>query len=97
MDGNYSSILDMRLDKADTVIFLQESRIKCLWRCFRRYVQFRGRNRPDLQPGCPESLDLEFIRWIWNYPQKEKPEIFRKIEQTTVDFFISIVTETGPD
>ena len=88
MDGNYSSNLELRLDKADTVIFLQESRFKCLWRCFRRYLQHRGRNRPDLQPGCPESLDLEFIRWIWNYPQKEKPEIFRKIKKTTVDFFV---------
>lgn len=88
MDGNYSSILDIRLVRADTVIFLKENRIKCLYRCFRRYLKYRGRNRPDLLPGCPETFDLEFIRWIWNYSRKEKPEIFKKLNNYPVNLVV---------
>lgn len=88
MDGNYSSILELRREKADTVIFLEEKRLICLWRCFRRYLKYRGRNRPDLRKGCPESFDLEFIHWIWNYPRKEKPEILKKLKGSSATLVI---------
>lgn len=88
MDGNYSSNLEVRLVRADAVIFLEEKRIKCLWRCFRRYVKYHGRNRPDLQKGCPETFDLEFISWIWNYPEKEKPEILRKLNKSSLKVIV---------
>jgi hypothetical protein len=29
--------------------------------------------------GCPEHLDMEFIKWVWNFPKERKPEILHKL------------------
>jgi len=81
MDGNYPSSLELRLGYADTVIFIDQSRWICLWRCLRRFVMYRGANRPELAEGCNEKIDLDFIKWIWNYPRDVKPQIERVLEQ----------------
>ena len=75
MDGNYTSSLELRVGYADTVIFLDQSRWICLWRCIKRYTLHRGRNRPELAEGCDEKIDLDFLKWIWNYPRDVKPRI----------------------
>ncbi|MCK4339248.1 MAG: DNA topology modulation protein [Candidatus Cloacimonetes bacterium] len=85
MDGNYASSLDLRLKHADTVIFLNSKRFFCLWRCFKRFVKFRGRVRSDLAVGCYEKFDLEFFKWIWNYPKDIKPHILKMLENVSQD------------
>lgn len=75
MDGNYLSSLELRLGYADTVIFIDQSRWVCLWRCLLRLAEHRGSNRPELAEGCHEKFDLDFFQWIWNYPRDVKPEI----------------------
>ena len=81
MDGNYPSSLELRLGYADTVIFIDESRWVCLWRCLKRFALHRGETRPDLGEGCPEKIDLDFLKWIWNYPQNVKPKIASVLDQ----------------
>jgi len=81
MDGNYGRTLPTRLAACDTVIFLDISRYVCLWRVFRRWIAYRGRSRPDLAEGCPESLTWEFIWWIWTYPRRRRPEILRRLSE----------------
>jgi len=76
MDGNYHNTLELRLQYADTVIFLDVSRFLSLKRCFFRYLKFRGKTRPDLRKDCPETLDREFVEWIWYYPIRSKPVIY---------------------
>ncbi|QNL48248.1 DNA topology modulation protein [Olivibacter sp. SDN3] len=83
MDGNYGSTLEDRLRHADTVIFLDTNRYRCLWRAFKRYVQFRNKVRPDMAAGCKERITWEFIRYIWFYPTKNKPMILAKINKHT--------------
>lgn len=78
MDGNYGRTLDVRLAACDTVIFLDMPRYVCLWRVFRRWLQYRKRTRPDLAPGCPEHVSWEFVRWIWTYPQR-RPGVLERI------------------
>ncbi|HVF90708.1 MAG TPA: AAA family ATPase, partial [Blastocatellia bacterium] len=48
MDGNYSGTLDVRLQACDTVIFLDISRLICLWRVLKRLIKYRNRSRPDM-------------------------------------------------
>ena len=79
MDGNYANSLDLRLKHADTVIFLDSNRFFCLWRCFKRFVKYRGHVRPDLAEGCYEKFDWEFFKWIWNYPVDIKPQIMKTL------------------
>src|SRR5918992_2213979 len=41
IDGNYSGTLELRLQKADTVVFLDMPRRLCLWRIVKRNLQYR--------------------------------------------------------
>ena len=31
-------------------------------------------------PGCPEKVDWEFIKWIWDFPRSHLPETFRQLD-----------------
>ena len=81
MDGNYGGTLDMRLTAADTVIFLDLPREVCVARVVGRALRYRGRTRPDMAADCPERLDLKFLRWIWHYPQHNRPAILEKLSR----------------
>lgn len=79
MDGNYSGTLDRRIAACDTVVFLDLPRAVCLWRVARRLIVYRHGARPDMTPGCSERLTGEFIRWIWEYPRKQRPRVLEKL------------------
>ncbi len=79
IDGNYGSTMSLRLAAADTVIFLDFPRLLCLVRVIKRWLANYGRTRPDLGPGCPEGIDLEFIRWIWNFRSRSRPRILANL------------------
>lgn len=81
MDGNYTSTLKMRADAADTLIFLDMTRRMSYFRIFVRFLRNRGKTRGDVAEGCPEKIDLDFIKWIWNYPRTRKPAILRFFEK----------------
>ena len=71
MDSNYTSDLDLRLPRAEAVIWLDLPRHvyfpRAVWRSIRNY----GHARDDVGPGCPERLDLSFFRdWVWTYPTR---------------------------
>jgi adenylate kinase family enzyme len=54
IDGNYSGTLPTRLQACDTVIFLDLSRVLCVWRIIRRRLTYRKVNRPDMAEGCEQ-------------------------------------------
>lgn len=79
MDGNYGRTLETRLAACDTVIFLDRPRLLCLARVVWRRIRFSGQVRPDMGQDCPEHLDWEFIRWIWNFPATHRPKILQRL------------------
>ncbi|MCU4767487.1 DNA topology modulation protein [Bacillus toyonensis] len=81
IDGNYGGTMDIRLNAADTIIFLDIHRTICVYRAFKRIVQYRNKTRPDMGVGCEERLDLQFFKWIWDYPNKKKPTILKRLDQ----------------
>ncbi len=81
MDGNYTSTLSLRASAADTIIFIDVPRRLSYLRIFTRFLRFRGSTRPDLTEDCPEKIDLDFIRWIWDYPRTRRPAILRFLEK----------------
>ncbi|WP_270180855.1 DNA topology modulation protein [Alkalihalobacillus sp. CinArs1] len=80
-DGNYGGTMEIRLDAADTVIFLDLPRALCTYRVFKRAVQYRNRTRPDMGEGCKERVSLTFLKWVWNYPKEKRPEILRRLNR----------------
>jgi len=85
MDGSYDGTLDIRLPRADTVIFLDYSRWLCMFRVLRRILSSFGRVRPDLAEGCPEQIDVEFIRFVWNYRRDRYPIIYARLQDYFAD------------
>lgn len=75
IDGNYSRTMQQRLSRCDTVIYLDFSRWSCLLGAVQRVVQNRGRTRPDMATDCPERLNWEFIRYIWNFNRENRVQI----------------------
>lgn len=74
MEGNFSRTFPIRMPRADTIIMVTRPRWLCLLRAIWRSIKYFGRTRPDLGDGCPERLDLEFYKWIWNFPIRSVPK-----------------------
>ncbi|MDX8361900.1 DNA topology modulation protein [Cytobacillus sp. IB215316] len=85
IDGNYSGTLDIRLNSADTIIFLDIHRTICMYRAFKRMLLYRNKTRPDMGEACEERFDLAFFKWIWDYPKTKRPEIVKRLEQFSND------------
>lgn len=85
MDGNYSGTLDIRLEACDAVVFLDVPRAVCLWRVLKRAVTYRKGGRPDMAEGCVEKIDLEFLRWIWDYPNRTRPGVMKMLGERARD------------
>jgi adenylate kinase family enzyme len=81
LDGNFlrDDADDPRFTRADTVVFLDLPRTTCIRRAIWRAFRVRRRSRPDLPHGCPESLDLPFLRWVWRYPEKNRPDVLARL------------------
>jgi len=75
IDGNYSDTLALRLEKCDTVIFLDMPHTVCVYRILKRVALYRNGSRPDMADGCEEKFDWEFVKWTWNYPTRSKPKV----------------------
>jgi len=81
IDGNYSGTLKLRLQRCDTVVFLDLSRVLCMWRIVKRFFVYRGGTRPDVAEDCPESLNFEFVSWVWNYPRRSRPKVIKRLQE----------------
>lgn len=57
IDGNFNRTLETRLDYADTVIYLDYSRIVCMWSIIKRVILNYGKTRSDMGENCPERFD----------------------------------------
>jgi len=80
LDGNFLRYSgDPRFARADTVVFLDLPRTTCLRRAVWRALRDRRRARGDLPEGCPESLELSFLRWVWNYPRNNRPNVVARL------------------
>ncbi|QQK07352.1 DNA topology modulation protein [Miniphocaeibacter halophilus] len=65
IDGNYTSFFqEERLSLADKIIYMKFNRFSCLYRGFKRYLQFKNTTRDSMAEGCKEKFDFEFIYWI---------------------------------
>ena len=78
MDGNFDRTIPRRIARCDTVIYLDFNRFACLMGVLKRIITTYGKVRPDMGEGCPERIDLEFLKWVWNF-NKNKRESYYKL------------------
>ena len=77
-EGNYSSrTFDLRIPRADTLIWMDTPRTTCMRRVIWRTL-FQGR-RADLAEGCKENIlrgDFpDFVRFPWFFDRLARPRI----------------------
>ena len=73
MDGSNPSSFDMRLPRSHIVLWVRMPRWLCLWGAISRIVKGYGKARPEMAEGCPERIDLDFLRYIWNFERRHSP------------------------
>ena len=75
IDGNYRRTIDVRLERADTIIFFNFPKWRCLWRSF---IRILSRKQPfDKPDGAKEKINWRSIKFIISYP---KIETIKKVE-----------------
>ena len=67
LDGNFNRTIEVRLEKCDTVIYLDYPRLVCLKNWLGRVIRNWGYARQDMGEGCAEWFDPEMAKWIWNF------------------------------
>lgn len=82
MDGNYNRTIQQRLKRCDTVIYLDFSRFACLMGVAKRVITTYGQVRPDMGEGCPERLDLDFLKWVWNFNKNKREKYYKLLDES---------------
>ncbi len=77
IDGMKQGVLDERLARADTVIYLDLSTRECLTGIARRRLRYRCAVRPDL--GVYDRISWEFLRWVWSFRRRQRPVLLAKL------------------
>ncbi len=94
MDGNFGGTREMRMQAADTIIFLDLPRRVCLYRIMKRTAKYYGRSRPDMTEGCTERFDWDFIKWVWNYPNRSRSRLLGEFERFRDKKIIALKTKS---
>ena len=76
MDGNFTShLVELRRDACDTLIWFDLPRVTCMVGILTRIAKCYGQVRPEMAPGCPEKVDLEFFRYVWKFRENVRPKL----------------------
>ena len=81
LDGNFNRTIEARLEKCDTVIYLDYPRLICIKNWLGRVIQNWGRHRPDMTPGCNEWIDPEFVKWVWNFNKNNRARYYALLKE----------------
>ncbi len=73
------------------MIWFDLPRYVCMTGIMFRVASSYGRVRPEMAPGCPERIDLEFLRYVWTYRQQQRPRLLAffgglRADQTLICF-----------
>jgi adenylate kinase family enzyme len=78
MDGDFTSHAgELRRSLADAVIWFDLPTRTCMTGIISRIFTSYGRVRPEMAPGCPEKIDLEFVHYVWTYRRVKRPKMLR--------------------
>jgi adenylate kinase family enzyme len=95
MDGNYSGSWQLRLPRAEAVVWLDLPRRVYLTRTLVRTFGNLGRVRPDLGPDCPERFDWEFVKWVWNYRGRSRNRTIATLDRVRSDKRVVVLRSPG--
>jgi adenylate kinase family enzyme len=77
IEGMKFGVLDERLARADTVIYLDTPTAACLTGIIRRCLRHHGQDRPEL--GVYVRINYAFLRWVWTFRRRQRPMLLSKL------------------
>ena len=81
IDGNYGGTMDIRIEKADTIVYLNYPTLKCLCRVIKRTLKDWGKVRPDMAEGCKERFDFEFLHYVATFNITRGKKLLKKLKK----------------
>ncbi|MGW4066238.1 P-loop NTPase family protein [Nocardia grenadensis] len=70
IDGNYVSMMPIRLAAADTVVVMDVSMAIALWGVFQRWWKHRSGQHPD---GVYVRVTVDFVRYVALFRRRARP------------------------
>ena len=86
IDGMKLGVLPERLERADTVIYLDMWTRTCLAGVLRRRIRYRGHLRADL--GVYDRVSWEFLRWVWSFRRRQRPMLLDMLNRFKGETFV---------
>ena len=83
IEGIYTRTFEERIKHADTIIFLDFSRIQCLWRILKRTFVYYNKQTPTSAHGCRERFDLSFLKYVWDFKKLYNNQILTLLYEKT--------------
>ena len=77
IDGNYASTMELRIQKCDTVIFLDYPLDVCL----NGIMERKGKPRSDIPWIEGDEDDAEFVEFIKNYNLQSRPKVIELLKK----------------
>ena len=88
IEGNYNRTLDYRLDNCDFAIYLDMNKFVCLSGAIKRYFKYKNKTRDDITKGCNETIDKEFIKYIWNFNKNHRKAYYEKLKYLNKPYLV---------
>jgi adenylate kinase family enzyme len=88
IEGDFKNSYDIRAERADTIIFLNIPRRLLIPRFFKRVYKYRGRTRPDITEGNIEKVNLEYLKWLYNYDRNIPKELISKYRDSKTVYIL---------
>lgn len=82
IDGYYQDTFYIRVNQSDTVIYLDYSRYRCLFRILCRKLKHIYRPRIDLAEGCEDKFTKSFFNLVWNFRKRQGKQIAEVLTRT---------------
>jgi adenylate kinase family enzyme len=75
MEGTFPSTLDIRVARADWLVYIDAPMPVCLIRKLKEMTRGRRDPKAEVAPGCPQRFNGRLLRFIWHFPTSIGPRI----------------------
>ena len=97
MDGDYFETINIRLARADGLVWLNLSRWRYMTRLIYRRIRYYGRERYDLGVGLSEKLNFGHLRHAFAYPENKGPKMKQIITRARAQNKAVYILNTAAD
>lgn len=74
IDGNSTRSLEMRMKRADLVLYFNFPKIICYFRIFKRFLK-PNKSFDDRALGCKETVRFSLLKYMWGFEERVVEDI----------------------